>query len=84
MNEELIDNCAEDKYGNLMADLENGRMVNCCFPDCGCDGQRLCMAENGASENACRRNLEGMYSRTDKAAKEARIGIMMDIKEGKM
>lgn len=78
------DECAEDKYGNLMADLENGRMVNCCFPDCGCDGERLCMAENGASDYARSRNLEGMYSRKDKSAKEARIGLMTDIQKGKV
>lgn len=35
-----------DKYGNP---LDGDRLINCCFPDCGCDGSRLCMAENGPS-----------------------------------
>lgn len=42
-----------DSYGNT-AD----RIINCCFPDCGCDGARLCMAENGASSGALELNLE--------------------------
>lgn len=59
----LIDEFAEDKYGNP---IDGDRLIYCCFPDCGCDGARLCMAEQGASEHACRRNVEGMYGRTDK------------------
>lgn len=47
-----------DKYGNP---LDGSRLINCCFPDCGCDGSRLCMAENGASERACEQNVEGMW-----------------------
>ena len=37
-------------------------LINCCFPDCGCDGNRLCDAENGASERAFSENVEGMWS----------------------
>ena len=37
-----------DKYGNP---VDGDRLIYCCFPDCGCDGARLCMAENGA--NSC-------------------------------
>ncbi len=44
-----------DKYGNP---LSGDRIINCCFPDCGCDGARLCMAENGASGSACALNIE--------------------------
>lgn len=41
--------CAEcnleiDEYGNT----ENA-LTYCCFPDCGCDGSRLCMAQRGAN-----------------------------------
>lgn len=44
-----------DQYGNPVS---GDRIVNCCFPDCGCDGARLCQAENGASFSACSLNLE--------------------------
>ncbi len=44
-----------DQYGNP---LDGSEMVNCCFPDCGCDGARLCMAKNGASNSACSMNIE--------------------------
>jgi hypothetical protein len=29
-----------DRHGNTEQDFRN-----CCFPDCGCDGARLCMAQ---------------------------------------
>ena len=44
-----------DQYGNP---LSGDRTINCCFPDCGCDGARLCMAEKGASSAACAINIE--------------------------
>ena len=44
-----------DKYGNP---LDGNRLINCCFPDCGCDGARLCMAENGAGSAALTWNIE--------------------------
>ena len=53
-----IDHAGEepsDKYGNPMS---GDRIINCCFPDCGCDGARLCMAENGASGCALSLNIE--------------------------
>ena len=34
----------------------------CAFPDCGCDGARLCDAKEGASESANDLNVEGMWS----------------------
>jgi len=49
-------NLAVDEYGNTEAVF-----AYCSFPDCGCDGSRLCMAESGASENAVRGNVEGMW-----------------------
>jgi hypothetical protein len=49
----------EDKYGNLLdEDGSIDRLIFCCFPDCGCDGARLCDAENGASDRAIRHNIE--------------------------
>lgn len=46
-----------DAYGNTEAQFDN-----CCFPDCGCDGARLCMAPSGASDDACGGNVEGMWT----------------------
>lgn len=48
-----------DKYGNPT----DGSSFNyCSFPDCGCDGARLCGAKNGASDSALVGNVEGMWS----------------------
>jgi hypothetical protein len=44
-----------DKYGNP---IDGERLIYCCFPDCGCDGARLCMAENGANDASFAVNLE--------------------------
>ena len=60
-----------DKYGNTEDDFRN-----CSFPDCGCDGARLCMAKTGASENAQIANVEGMYQRTDHEAKAAKCALV--------
>lgn len=63
-------NLQVDGYGNTEADF-----LNCCFPDCGCDGARLCMAGN-ANDNATKCNVEGMYSRTDRVAIKARMDLI--------
>lgn len=47
----------EDDYGNTEADF-----FFCSFPDCGCDGARLCMAPSGASDAALGGNVEGMWN----------------------
>lgn len=44
-----------DKHGNP---VDGDRLIYCCFPDCGCDGARLCMAENGASFASSVLNVE--------------------------
>lgn len=44
-----------DDYGNP---LSGDRIIYCCFPDCGCDGSRCCMAENGPSFGAIQLNLD--------------------------
>lgn len=59
-----------DQYGNTEYDFRN-----CCFPDCGCDGERLCMA-GCANDNARRCNVEGMYQRKDRVAKKARMELL--------
>lgn len=48
-----------DAYGNTEEDF-----LHCSFPDCGCDGARLCMAGK-ASDDAILGNVEGMYERND-------------------
>lgn len=49
-------NLPVDKYGNTEEDFRN-----CSFPDCGCDGARLCMAGE-ANDNARECNVEGMWT----------------------
>ena len=44
-------------------DLQNGwcepcdRLIECCFPDCGCDGARNCDAESGAHSGSLALNI---------------------------
>lgn len=45
-----------DAYGNTEDQFDY-----CAFPDCGCDGSRLCMAGE-ASDFAQRANVEGMWT----------------------
>lgn len=42
-----------DDYGNT-----EGEFKFCCFPDCGCDGARLCIAPSGASSGSLSLNIE--------------------------
>jgi hypothetical protein len=42
-----------DDYGNT-----EEMFHYCSFPDCGCDGARLCMAPNGASGASLTLNIE--------------------------
>jgi uncharacterized coiled-coil protein SlyX len=44
-----------DRYGNP---IDGDEILYCCYPDCGCDGARLCMAKNGASVGAITLNKE--------------------------
>jgi hypothetical protein len=43
----------EDEYGNTESNFRY-----CCFPNCGCDGARRCMAPSGANDLALTLNLE--------------------------
>lgn len=44
-----------DKYGNRPSDWPP---KYCCFPDCGCDGARLCQAKSGPNFACGHLNLE--------------------------
>lgn len=46
--------CTPDQYGNT----ERDPFAYCSFPDCGCDGARLCQAKSGANSGACALNIE--------------------------
>jgi hypothetical protein len=67
-----------DNYGNT----EGQPLDYCSFPDCGCDGARLCMAKEGASDNAAQGNVEGMWSNgSNKACRKAAfftMGLVLD------
>lgn len=42
-----------DSYGNTYAQFDY-----CSFPDCGCDGARLCMATSGPNVASLNLNIE--------------------------
>lgn len=54
---EVCSGCGEkiDEFGNTESCFKY-----CCFPNCGCDGERLCMAGE-SNEFARRANGEGMW-----------------------
>ena len=67
-----------DAYGNTEAQFNY-----CCFPDCGCDGARLCMAGE-ASARATEQNVEGMWRGKTKKQRQAVFGLIGSLsKEGK-
>lgn len=57
--EQVCPGCKEpvDPYGNTAYDFKY-----CSFPDCGCDGSRLCMASSGPSDRSVGGNVEGMWT----------------------
>ena len=66
--------CGEpvDGYGNTADDFRY-----CSFPDCGCDGARLCMAKEGPSDTAHTINVEGMWGTSSgKAGVAARLALV--------
>lgn len=67
---ETCGGCGEmiDQYGNTPNDFNA-----CSFPDCGCDGARLCMAGH-ASELAGKYNVENMYNSRDPRARLNFVG----------
>ena len=56
-----------DEYGNPN---DGSRVINCSFPDCGCDGARHCPAENGAHDGALVLTLEKRTPRDKQAQRE--------------
>jgi len=71
--DEICNHCGlqADEYENTSEDF-----LNCSYPNCGCDGARLCMAPSGPNALAGRYNVEGMYQRTDRAATRAKLGLV--------
>jgi len=66
-----------DAYGNT----EN-KFSYCSFPDCGCDGARLCMAGE-ASNAALRGNVEGMWNGNKAEQLQARRNLIISGMEDK-
>ena len=50
-----VDDAEVDQYGNPTS---GNSLPYCCFPDCGCEGVRLCSAQSGASNSALSLNFE--------------------------
>jgi hypothetical protein len=67
-----------NEYGNTEDQFDY-----CCFPNCGCDGSRLCMANNGASERALEQNVEGMWQGKTKKQREAVLKLAGSIQRAK-
>ena len=63
---------AVDRYGNTEAQFAD----YCSFPDCGCDGSRLCQAKSGANADAFDCNVEGMYSGKSHEQRTARMKLL--------
>ena len=66
--------CGEfvDLYGNTEYQFEN-----CCFPDCGCDGARICLAPSGPSDFAQEGNVEGMWTGKTQQQRDARTALVI-------
>ena len=60
-----------DHYGNTC-----NQMDYCSFPDCGCDGERLCMVDN-SNENAKTCCVEGMWEQKTEKQKNAVKTLVM-------
>ena len=64
-----------DEWGNTEAQPFD----YCTFPGCGCDGSRLCQAKSGASDRACRQNVEGMWRGKTKEQRNAVFDLYGDV-----
>ena len=67
-------NLEVDDYGNTEYQFDF-----CSFPDCGCDGSRLCMAGE-ASESAAIGNVEGMWSGKTHSQRKAVADLVNDLR----
>lgn len=74
--EQTCPGCKEpvDPYGNTTYDFKY-----CSFPDCGCDGARLCMAGD-ASDRALGQNVEGMWSGKTTKQRKAVFDLLESLK----
>ena len=70
-------NLEVDTYGNTEAQFDN-----CCFPDCGCDGARVCMANNGASDISLTQNVEQMWTGKTRKQRAAVFALVGSLKKG--
>ncbi len=68
-------NCQVDAYGNT-----EDQFTFCSFPDCGCDGARLCMARE-PNEQAATGNVEGMWSGKTKQQRAAVFALVGSLKD---
>lgn len=77
--EAVCPDCNEpvDAYGNTENDFSH-----CAFPDCGCDGARLCMAGE-ASKRANQQCVEGMWSNKTREQRRAVFGLLGSLHEEK-
>lgn len=74
--EGICPGCKEpvDPYGNTAYDFKY-----CSFPNCGCDGARLCMAKEGPSDRAYDGNVEGMWSGKTKEQRAAVFKLIDEV-----
>jgi hypothetical protein len=63
-----------DDYGNTEASFKF-----CCFPDCGCDGARVCHAPSGASDRSLRGNVEAMWSGKTREQRAAVFELVAEV-----
>ena len=64
-----------DAYGNTENQFEH-----CSFPDCGCDGARLCMAGE-PSARAVSQNVEGMWRAKTHEQRKAVMALVGSIRD---
>lgn len=64
-----------DSYGNTEDQFDY-----CSFPDCGCDGARLCMAGE-ASQRAIDQNVEGMWRGKTREQRRAVFRLLGSLRE---
>jgi len=71
--------CGEqvDSYGNTEYQFDH-----CSFPDCGCDGARLCMAGEASvrAESQC---VEGMWTGRTKKQRQAGFALVGSLNDEK-
>lgn len=64
---------------NMYGNTEERPNDYCSYPDCGCDGARLCDAKDGPSERAAKGNVEGMWSGKTLEQRKAVVDLMTEV-----